>query len=118
MTEPLRTELWLKAHLRQCHAQAVPAVVLNKGDPDRGTLLLKLNLLDGGCRVLSQQRDLDGRLGWMEARPSEAALRENGTIDEVDADAYIERAVRRDPDLWVVEIEHRDGWHPFEGQTL
>jgi hypothetical protein len=23
-----------------------------------------------------------------------------------------------DPDVWVIEIEHRDGWHPFEGKVF
>ncbi len=30
----------------------------------------------------------------------------------------ISRAVRRDPDLWVLEIEDRAGRHLFEGKML
>jgi hypothetical protein len=39
-------------------------------------------------------------------------------MEEEEADAYIERAVKRDPDLWVIEIETRSGEHPFEGRVL
>ena len=102
----LPTELWVTAGLRQCSIDAVPAVVLRKGERQSGTVLLKLNRLDEGCQVLSQTRDLDGRLGWF------AAL-DGALVPEAEADAYIARSVARDPDIWVVEIEHRDGWHPF-----
>ena len=107
----LPTELWVMAHLRQLTVAGVPATVARKGEPTFGTLLLKINLLDGTCRVLSQARDIEGRLGWL------AALG-GAPVPEADADAYIARAVGRDPDLWVVEIEDRKGRHPFEGRLL
>jgi hypothetical protein len=107
----LPTELWVMAHLRQLTAAGVPATVARKGEPTFGTLLLKINLLNGTCRVLSQARDIEGRLGWL------AALG-GAPVPEPDADAYIARAVERDPDLWVVEVEDRHGRHPFEGRLL
>ena len=76
-----------------------------------GTLLLKINLLENGCRVLSQARDLDGNLGWLGAF-------KGASVPEPEADAYIERAVSRDPDLWVVEIEDRKGVNPFDGKMI
>lgn len=111
MDDRLPTELWVKAHLRRCHAEAIPVAVLHKGDANGGTVLLKLLQREAGCRLLSQIRDAEGRLGWM------SALGE-APVAEADADAYIERAVKRDPDLWVIEIESRDGRHPFEGKML
>jgi hypothetical protein len=85
--------------------------VLRRGDPVGGMVLLKINRLDGGCAVLTQTRDLSGRPAWLAAMKGEP-------MPESEADAYIERAVKRDPDLWVVEIESRSGAHPFEGRVL
>ena len=82
-----------------------------RGEKMGGLVLLKVNRLDQGCRLLNQTRDLDGKLAWLPALGGEF-------VEEPAADDYIARAVQRDPDLWVVEIEHRDGWHPFEGQEL
>ena len=105
------TDLWVKAHIRRCSVEGVPAVVARRGERTGGMVLLKLNQLEAGVRVLTQSRDLDGKLGWL------AALG-GALVPEADAEAYISRAVQRDPDLWVVEIEHKEGWHPFEGKVL
>ena len=39
-------------------------------------------------------------------------------VDQEAADAYLERATRRDPDLWVVEFNTRDLTPPFEARIL
>ncbi|MEO5375088.1 MAG: DUF1491 family protein [Alphaproteobacteria bacterium] len=107
----LKTELWVKAHLRQCSAQAIPAVVARRGEADAGAVVVKINRLELGCLVLTQARDVAGRPCWL------AAL-DGALVPEAQADAYIARSVTRDPDLWVIEIEDREGRNPFEGRTL
>jgi hypothetical protein len=107
----LPTGFWVMAHVRRCTSAGVPARVVRRGDETRGTVLLKLNQLENGCRLLAQGRNLDGVMGWMGALKGEL-------IPEPEADAYIARAIDRDPDLWVIEIEHREGWHPFEGPVF
>ncbi len=102
----LKTEVRVKLGLRRCMAEGVFATQVRRGDPDSGDLALKLNLLDGTARILVQQRDLAGRLGWVDVWPE--APKSDG-----EAEAYLLRAALRDPDLWIVEIEDRRGWHPF-----
>src|SRR5579885_2652755 len=104
--DSLPTEFWLKAHMRRLTLEAIPVAVVHRGEAMGGTVLLKLNQLDLGCRVLTQARGPDGALGWL-------AAFENRLVPEPEADAYIARAVRRDPDLWVLEIEDRAGRHLF-----
>ncbi len=100
------THLWVMAEVRRCNDAGQPAYVLRKGERMGGLVLLKLTLLDGTAKVLAQQRDLDGTLGWMPAKGE-------APIPEAEADAYIERTTARDPDLWVIEVEARDGANPF-----
>ena len=111
MPARIKTEYWVQAHLRRCAVATIPAFVVRRRDPERGMVLVKINTLGEGCKVLTQVRDLDGRLGWLSAL--------DGTLaSEAEADAYIARQVDRDPDLWVVEIEDRDGRNWFEGEEI
>ncbi len=107
----LPTDVWVKAHIRRCMVEGIPVTVARRGEAYGGSVLLKLNLLEQGCRVLTQSRDLDGQLAWLPAL-------KGALVAEADADGYIARAVDRDPELWVIEIEERSGWHPFEGKIL
>ncbi len=107
----LVAEFWIMAHVRRSNDAGVAAMVVRRGDSQGGTLLLKLNRFEEGCKVLTQARDLDGSLGWL------AAFSGN-LVPAAEADDYIGRAMARDPDLWVVEIESGDGWHPFEGKEF
>ncbi|GAB5470350.1 MAG: DUF1491 family protein [Rhodospirillales bacterium] len=102
----LPTHLWVMAVVRQENAAGRPVMVLRKGERSGGGLLVKINLLNGSFLVLAQQRDLEGRLGWMAALKGECE-------SESQVDDYIDRAVKRDPDLWVVEVEDREAENPF-----
>ncbi len=111
MDDRLPAELWIKAHVRRCMVDGIPATVVHRGEKNSGTLILKLHHIGAGVKLLTQTRDLEGAIAWMPGLGGEL-------VPEAEADAYIERAVKRDPDVWVVEIESRDGSHPFEGKVL
>ncbi|MCB1563668.1 MAG: DUF1491 family protein [Alphaproteobacteria bacterium] len=108
----LPTALWVDTRLHQLTLQGIPFYIVNKGAYSGGTVLLKINGLEHGCILLTQQRDLmTGKLGWMHALDEESP-------EESAIDAYIRRALDRDPDLWVIEIEDRKKRNPFEGALI
>ncbi|HZT88826.1 MAG TPA: DUF1491 family protein [Stellaceae bacterium] len=98
MEARLKTGIWVKALIRRCDLAATPAAVIARGDPDAGAVLLRFDGRDGTAVVVAQTRQPDGALVWL--RSTGAA-----PVAGADADAYIERQRRRDPDLWVIEIE-------------
>lgn len=108
----LPTSLWVDAHLAQLSARGIPYYILNKGPEDSGIVLLKLFApAERECCLLIQQRNFEGVMGWMHA------LGQN-SVEERKADEYIARAIVRDPDLWVIEIEDAQMHNPFEGKIF
>lgn len=94
------THIWLEAGMRRLSTQGIGVFVTAKGDRNGGMVVQKISNLAGQCRLLGLQRDLLGKLVWIN-------VLQDDIVDDSEADAYIHRAVGRDPDLWVVEIEDR-----------
>jgi hypothetical protein len=98
MEARLKTHIQVQALVRRCDLLAIGVVVTARGDPDAGTILLKLYDRANGTTVLTQTRRADGALAWMRATGAVP-------VDESAADAYIARQRQYDSDLWVIEIE-------------
>lgn len=99
----LSTDIWVGALIRRAELGGAFAAVTRKGDPRAGAVLVKaVNRGQGTARLYSEATRGDGERVWMQPVASET---------ETELDAYIARTVRIDPDVWVVEIEDRDGRH-------
>ena len=109
--DQLPTALWVEGHLRQLEAQAIPYYVVNRGNHASGTVMLKLFAPGQGCKLLQQQRDFVGNMAWTNALPQDV-------VEESKADDYIRRAITRDPDIWVIEIEDKTYANPFDGKVI
>lgn len=107
MSEPkLKAKLFVHAAIRRCGMEAMPIVVARKGDDDAGTVVVKVVRGRDAVEIYTQARDAEGRLGWLKATGAEP-------VPEDKAEAYIARARDVDYDLWVLEVESRDGTVPF-----
>ena len=111
MVMGLTTGLWVSAQVRLCDRAFIPATVVRRGDPDAGTVLLKVNRFEAGVTVFTQASTLDGEPAWSRGTGPKP-------VAEPEADAYIARHVDRDPDVWVVEIEDRKGTYVIDGKIV
>ena len=116
MTEPrLKTEIRIAAHVRRAQGAGAFATIARRGDPDAGAVAVKVYLGAGRSRVLVQSRDLDGRSIWRDPLASGAGVDappESGPPtdhQETEVDAWLAKETAIDPDLWIIEIEDREG---------
>ena len=105
MMERLPTRLWVEALIRRAEVAGASGFIVQHGDDDRGDVLLKVARLDGTAAAYIPSIDMDGNRVFMNL-----AVQGVGP-DEREVDQYVQRARQRDSDLWVVEIEDRDGRH-------
>jgi hypothetical protein len=96
----LSSDIWVHALIRRVELSGSFATVVRKGDARGGAVLVKtIDRKTGRARLWAEATGSGGSI-WMEPITSD---------QEIDLDAYITRAARIDPDIWVVEVEDADG---------
>ena len=101
MSPRLKSGLYVKALIRRAEVEGAQAFVVRRGAEEAGALYLKIARLDGTCMVLNQARRGEGELVW--TKPL------GDSTDDAHAQAYFDRQIRFDPDIWIVEVEDRQG---------
>lgn len=113
MDARLPTWIWIDALIRRADGEGASAFIVQKGDQERGGVLVKVATLDGRACVYAPRYDLEGRRVFVDLTAQGVGP------EESEADAYLARERARDPDLWVIEIEDKAGRHflvePVEG---
>ena len=99
MTGRLASDFWVAAYLTRLRLANIPAYV-TRGDATAGAVVVKVATLDGLARAYRRQFDLatDARVWVLLAEGAEA-----------EVDALLVRERSRDRDLWVIELEDRQG---------
>jgi hypothetical protein len=99
----LSSDLWVSALIRRAEIGGAFATVARRGDARAGTVIVKAyDTSTRRARLFAEAFGADGNRLWMQPIESEM---------ESELDAYTARQAEYDPDLWVVEIEDRQGRH-------
>lgn len=83
--------------LRRAEQEAGFGTVIAKGDANAGAVLIVLAERGRRARVLERVLGADGDYAWGEA----IAAGHN----EAEVDKFLDRRLRFDPDLWIVELD-------------
>ena len=106
----LKSALWVAAYLRRCHVEGLFAAVRRRGAEEAGAVFVRISRLDGTSDLFgpAPQSEFDTTLGT--DRRFSASLAKQPAAD-ADIEAYLGRELKFDPDIWIVEVEDRDGRH-------
>ena len=108
MSVRLTAEFWVQAYLARLRLADIPAFVTARGDATAGAVVVKLNTLDGAAQAFARSYDATGVRVWTPIAEGE----------ETEVDAAVGRQRRFDPDLWVIEVEDRQGRHLLDQPGL
>jgi hypothetical protein len=105
----LKTELWVKAYIRQRQVAGAFAAVVAHGHDSAGAVLIKIARLDGTAAVygpapasFSAESGSDGDRRFV-------LLHDQDWLAEQDVDVIVARQRSYDEDIWVIEVEDRAG---------
>lgn len=101
----IKSDIWVSAFLRQHMANGRFGAVIRKGAAEAGAVHVIVNHLDGTLHLFGpapgSSVDEEGERRWVEELPFPA--------DQTSVDRLLSRRAAADPDIWIVEIEDRNG---------
>lgn len=113
----LKSGIWVAAYIRRCNGEGAFAAVRRRGAEEAGAVFIKINRLDGTGILYGPAP----QSAFDETRPAEriftAALGGDKPATDADIEARLQREIRFDSDVWIVEIEDRAGRNFLDGQV-
>ena len=102
----LKSAFWVSALIRRANSAGAFATVLNKGADEAGAIFIVVNMLDGRLSLYSPAPQLQ----YEDGQPSERLFecRQN-QVHADDINQILSKERSFDPDIWVVEIEDKEG---------
>lgn len=103
--ERLPTRVWVEALMRRAQVAGASAFVLQRGEESRGDVLIKVADLGGQAQAFVPRTSMEGTRVFVDLQAQGVGP------EEASVDDYVMRARDRDRDLWIIEIEDREGRH-------
>ena len=101
MIPRLKAGIFVRALIRRAQVEGASAYVVRHGAEEAGAVILRLSPPGAASTVLTQARRGEGELVWVKPLGE--------TPDEEKIANWFEKQIRIDPDVWIVDIEDREG---------
>jgi hypothetical protein len=107
----LKSSIWVAAYVRRCNVEGGFAAVRKRGAEEAGAIFIIVNRLDGTATLYGPAPQTVFADDAPPDRAFSIVLGRDGPAPEADIEARLQKEIRFDPDLWIVESEDRAGRH-------
>ncbi|MBI3698874.1 MAG: DUF1491 family protein [Afipia sp.] len=105
----LKSSIWVAGYLRRCQSAGIFGVVRRRGAEEAGAVFVKIALMDGNALLFvpAPQSSYD------DSRPVERVFTQSPpqAVEEKKVDERLAKEISFDPDVWIIEVEDKEGRH-------
>lgn len=103
----LRADIWVAAYIRRCAVEGASAVLRRRGAAEAGAIFVKIDKLDGEAALYGpapQSELAEAGIDRLWRR-----MHKETWVTPLEAEERLRKEMSFDPDLWIVEVEDRQG---------
>ena len=95
----LSSDSWISSYRQHLQLEGIPVYILKKGNSVAGSILIKVSMSGDLAKVYHNVLDAKGDSNW--------DVLIEGNHEEIDKS--LERQISFDSDLWLLEVEEKEG---------
>ncbi|WP_243367530.1 DUF1491 family protein [Microvirga solisilvae] len=102
----LRSDFWVSAYLRRCGVEGIDAALRKRGSAEAGAIFVKVDHLDGTASLYGPAPQL-----FIDDSGERLFAPILQGVFSLDVEERMTRELRFDSDLWLIEVDDREGRH-------
>ena len=95
----LSSDAWVSSYRQHLQLEGIPIYILKKGNSISGSILIKVSMSGGIAKIYHSVLDAEGNSNW--------DVLIEGSHEKIDNN--LERQISFDGDLWLLEVEEKEG---------